>query len=212
MIINISRLIILLTIIIVMTVSCNYNNSDTSNEESQLQSDQAVDTTPPEYIGRSVISKKNELVFIYVTSPGCSFCTSYENIRVINTLKNNLSQVADSIDYGFLTMSLVITWDVNEGFEHINEFNTFDELLIGNNWFGTGGIKYLFEDMPGTPGVPQVIITKRTYDAIEDESGLAQNIQGIENEKVLTRTIGANRLSDWLKEGNNIRGLSVNLD
>lgn len=153
------------------------------------------------YKNRSSIDHRREIVFTYITSPGCSLCTRANNINTVIEIKNKLSEKVDSLDAGFLTMGVVVGWDVNVGYEHLNYFGNFDEILIGNNWFGTGGLKYLFEDIPGRPGVPQIVVTKRIYDADESDDGYVRNFRGIESEELLVRHIGVNRLEAWFSDG-----------
>lgn len=152
------------------------------------------------YLQRNSIENKEEIVFTYITSPACVLCTQSETFENVIKLKNLLKVNADSLDLGFLAMAVVITWDVDEGYNHLMNFGKFDEILIGNNWFGTGGIKYLFEEIPGRPGVPQILLTKRIYNADVDEYGMIQSMRGVETEVEIIRKVGTNNIEKWLEE------------
>lgn len=153
-----------------------------------------------QYLQRNSINDKEEIVFTYITSPACALCTQSETFENVIKLKNLLKEKADSLDLGYLALAVVISWDVDEGYNHLKNFGKFDEILIGNNWFGTGGIKYLFEEIPGRPGVPQILLTKRIYNAEVDESGMIQSMSGVETEVEITRKVGTNNIEKWLEE------------
>lgn len=191
-----STLLLLVSFVI---MSCSGSGPDEATQ-AKAQADQEQRIEDP-YLGRTVIDHKEELVFIYITSPGCGYCSSPTVANTVINLKNELSKKADSLNIGYLTMGIAVAWDGENGYEHLSKFGKLDEILIGNNWFGTGGLKYLFEEIPGRPGVPQVLLTHRIYDATEAEDGSISNLGGVVSEKELIRYIGSNRLEEWLEEG-----------
>lgn len=167
--------------------------SETLSSEELYQS-----TYKPDYVTKHA----TELVVVVITAEGCGFCKLESTKSTIGQTIDQLHFKVDSMGIGFMAMGIALDWETEKGFKHLNEITSFDEIITGNNWFNTGGLKYIFDDMPGTPMVPQLVLTKRIYDAPVDSLGMIDGmVSGVKSEEVVLRKLGVNGIQDWLEEG-----------
>tara|TARA_R100000027_G_scaffold7185_1_gene5497 strand:- start:192 stop:626 length:435 start_codon:yes stop_codon:yes gene_type:complete len=136
---------------------------------------------------------------VYITSPGCGICTLQENIEVVKQIKSRLEKKADSLELGFMTIGISNNWVIEKGYSHLEDYGSFDEVLIGNNWFGTGTMKYIFDEFAGTPAVPSLVLTKRVYGGSNNDSTFIA--RGVEDEQLVRRMFGIDKLREWLDQG-----------
>lgn len=189
---------IVFTVFLVSCMGTDQNDQTGNANHDIIESENRI--TDP-YEARTSINHKEEIVFIYIDSPNIRQYNDSTLVKTLISLKKRVSEKADSLNMGFLAMGVAITWDVNQGYDHLSKFGSFDELLIGNNWIGTGGLKYIFEDIPGRQGIPQIVLTKRVYDADESDDGTVRNFRGIESEEQIARHIGEKSFESWLNDG-----------
>lgn len=179
--------------------SCS-KEKETESTPSEITSSEAVyqSTYQPDYTTDHAI----ELVAVVITSSACGLCTLDDTKSIIAQTIDKLHLQADSMGIGFLTLGIELNWLPENGIEHLNEIASFDEIITGNNWLNTGGLKYIFDDMPGTQIVPQFLLTKRTYEAAVDSLGMIDGLpSGVRTEEVLVRKLGVNGIEDYLEEG-----------
>lgn len=169
------------------------NSSDTSNSEALYESVYQPD---------NVTDRATELVAVLVTSSDCGFCALDSTKSMMGQTIDRLHLKADSMGVGFMTIGVALDWVPEYGIKHLNEVSSFDEIVTGNSWLNTGGLKYIFDDMPGTPMVPQLVLTKRIYDANIDSLGMIDGLTtGVKSEEELVRKLGVNGIQNWLEEG-----------
>jgi len=168
-------------------------STDTSNSEVLYQSTYQRD---------NVTDDATELVAVLITSSACGFCTLDNTKSMMGETIDRLNLKADSMGIGFMTIGVELNWVPEKGIKHLSEISSFDEIITGNSWFNTGGLKYIFDDIPGTPMVPQLVLTKRIYDVNVDSLGMIDGIiSGVKSEEELVRKLGVNGIQDWLEQG-----------
>lgn len=168
-------------------------NSDTSGSTALYESVYQPD---------KVTDHATELVAVLITSPSCGFCKIDSTKSMMGETIDLLHLKADSIGIGFMAIGIALNWVPEYGVKHLNEISSFDEIITGNSWSNTGGLKYIFDDIPGATMVPQLVLTKRIYDADVDSLGMIDGlISGVKSEEELVRILGVNGLQDWLEKG-----------
>jgi hypothetical protein len=187
-----------LILLIFYFVSCDSNQP---GETESQNSSEISQSNPEEYVPRGSIDHIEELVFVYISAEWCGFCSEPESVESVKSLKTMVKSKADSLGIGFLAIGISLDWEVDTGYQHLKKFGAFDEISVGSNWFGIGGLKYLFDDIPGRQGIPQILITKRIYDADVMEDGRIRNKKGVKEEVELIREIGPYNLVELRKNG-----------
>lgn len=181
-------------------VACTKNEKQSLADPGSDEKTVAKVDNEKGYVPSYKVENKEEMVMIYITNPTCGYCSDPEMIGVVKQIKQGLNKKAHSMGMGFMVIGISNNWKIENGYEHLKKFGDFDEVLIGNNWFGTGGIKYIFNEIPGTPAIPNLVITKRTYagNMNSDSSFVAR---GVENETLVKRMFGIDGLKNFLSEG-----------
>jgi len=102
--------------------------------------------------------------------------------------------------YGYNLHSIGISKDYLpiDALEHLSKYGYFDEILIGNNWSNIGIIKYSLQ-ISRVVTVPQIVVTKRTFNTIE--TGNKTSYVGISEEKLITRKVGSSEIVRWAQNG-----------
>ncbi len=179
--------------------SCSKKTESESTPSDTTGSEALYEST---YQPDQITNYPTELVAVLITSSACGFCTLDNTKSMMGQTIDLLQLKADSMGIGFMTIGVELNWLPEYGIKHLNEISSFDEIITGNNWFNTGGLKYIFDDIPGSASVPQLVLTKRIYDANVDSLGMIDGlISGVKSEEELVRKLGVNGIQDWLKNG-----------
>jgi hypothetical protein len=86
--------------------------------------------------------------------------------------------------------SISLDHDPEDGIRTLARFKPFDEILAGGNWVNIGAFHYIWERLPGSASVPQIIVTSRRIS--QGRSGISYG-----DEEVLMRVIGADDIVKW---------------
>jgi hypothetical protein len=176
------------------------NETETKNTASDISGSEALYESV--YQPDNVTDHATELVAVLITSPACGFCRLDSTKSMMGQTIDLLHLKADSMGVGFMAIGVALNWVPEYGVKHLNEISSFDEIITGNNWYNTGGLKYIFDDLPGSLLVPQLVLTKRVYNADLDSLGMIDGmISGVKSEEELVRILGVNGLQDWLEKG-----------
>ncbi len=134
----------------------------------------------------------DELVLIYVGSSNCAFSVRASLHEALQQFSRRVAERAEAQGLAFRSVGVTTDWDINEGWKHLRTVMAFDEVVVGMNWINTGLIRYLWEDLPGPPATPQVLLTRRTI--VSPPS--ADSVAGyhIANERVIARFVGLDKI------------------
>lgn len=136
--------------------------------------------------------------FIYI---GCSTCSAANDKRlpqVVDSLKFMVKIKALAHNYFFSTTGISKDWIVEDGIDHLKIFGEFDQIMTGRNWQNEGIFKYVWQEFPSVPGVPQILIVKQE---IVDTGNQERNLYLIKDERLIMRKLGLNEIIEW-KEKN----------
>jgi len=137
-----------------------------------------------------------ELVLIYIGSSTCQAANSKRLPIVVDSIKIMLQNYAKSIKHNFTTIGISKDWVIKSGIEHLNKYGPFDEITTGRNWINSAIIKYVYQHFKGVPGVPQIIVLKRT---LVNKSTQQVNQYAIKNESLVMRKLGKSEIKRWYK-------------
>jgi hypothetical protein len=113
-------------------------------------------------------------------------------------IKLKLQQKVAKYNFGLHTIGLSKDYIVEDELRHLSKYGAFDEIIIGNGWSNSGILKYIYDDLSGETGVPQLLVTKRKFKSIN--SGTESSYRGLEFENLLTRKNGPINIMEWSKE------------
>jgi|SRR5688572_6083013 hypothetical protein len=136
----------------------------------------------------------DERQMIYIGSSGCQFANRPEMVDILARIRKSVSASADASSRRFVMVGIAKDSDIKAGLAHLDKFGAFDEVITGRNWLNLGGLKYVYGDMPGAAGTPQVLVVDRTLQV--DANGVA-----VTAETLVKRRAGLIELRDWAAEG-----------
>jgi hypothetical protein len=134
-----------------------------------------------------------ELALVFIGSSNCGACRSPDLPGIVERLKLLLLQRARDRGRSFAAIGIAVDVDSNAGFEFLQRFGRFDEIISGRAWLSLGCRRYL-QEIPGTAATPQVVVVSRNV--VRDRTGDA-----IREEHAVLRKVGLEQLQDWVELG-----------
>lgn len=89
---------------------------------------------------------------------------------------------------------------IEDGLSFLRELGPFDQISIGEDWLNDEAVRFLWRDLPGAGGIPQVLVVKRSL-----MKGSTWYRFG--RDDVLLRKVGIEALSAWASKGAPVDGL-----
>ena len=135
-------------------------------------------------------SPGSELVLVYIGAAGCGASNSEELFRAVRGVRETLRGRAERAPWSFSSIGVAVDASAERGLDHLDKFGQFDEVNAGRGWLNTGGLQYIWEEIPGEAATPQLLIIHREVSA--DDGGWS-----VRNRRVLSRHVGANKIIEW---------------
>ena len=135
-----------------------------------------------------------EIALVYVGSSTCAWSNAEQLPAIVQGLKQELLARARQAGKGFLAIGVAQDGVAANGVEHLYGFGEFDEIIAGRGWANTGIQKYVYGDLPGPGGTPQILVVART---LNHETGHVV----VGGERVLARMVGLTEITDWAAAG-----------
>lgn len=138
-----------------------------------------------------------ELAFIYIGSSGCAASNRLFLPGAIKQLKLLVQKQARARGRSFVAIGVAKDWNVEAGLGHLSKFGNFDMVMSGRNWLNIGALKYMWEEIPGKAGTPQVVVISRRV--VKPEGKGAS--YGLRDPELLARKLGTKEIRRWLEHG-----------
>lgn len=135
-----------------------------------------------------------EIALVYVGSSTCAWSNAEELPAMVQGLKQALLARARQAGRGFSSIGIAQDALVSNGVEHLSRFGKFDEIVAGRGWANSGIQKYVYGDLPGPAGTPQVLVVERS---LSYETGHVV----VGGERVLARMVGLTEIAEWAAAG-----------
>jgi len=135
----------------------------------------------------------HELLFIYIGSSSCAASNIDELRNLTKRAKIHLEKLASSRGKSFFTMAIGIDLKPQNGYDHIRKFGLFNEVHVGRGWMNDSVVKYIWQEYPGAPATPQIIVLERE---IHSPTEFGDRFS-VNNENILVRKVGYLEIRDW---------------
>ena len=103
----------------------------------------------------------------------------------------------------FVAVGVATDWIPDSGYAYLKRLSSFNEMIVGRNWFNLGAAVYIWADSTNRPMEPQVILLER--DVVMGPTAVQ-----ISPDRVLRRFFGAKDIIDWVNGGAPIPKLQPN--
>lgn len=147
-----------------------------------------------QYVPASPVEPGEEVLLVYLGSSSCYWSNAPGLPSLVRKLKINLQRRVQSAGAAFAAVGIARDRSAATGMKHLQKFGAFDETTAGHGWFNEGIRRYVYEDLPGPAGTPQIIIVRRTLAVEGDQRSVA-------NERVLARMVGLGEIQEGVEAG-----------
>jgi hypothetical protein len=144
--------------------------------------------------------KEQRIVLIYIGSSSCYACNIEDLPTIIERAKIQLAEKIDTANTSYSVKGIAKDWRINNGLKHLKKFGMFDQIETGDSWANDGIIKYVWQQYPGEPATPQILVVHRSMNLADGEGERFS----IEEERVLVRKVGYEEIRLWTEQGNPI--------
>lgn len=115
-------------------------------------------STTVEYTSDVIIEDADYIRLIYIGSSGCNFSNNDKTHQMIKELKDYFRSFSHNQGYRFLSTGIALDTDSKRGVELLSKSGHYDEIISGANWLNLGAKYYIWDNFPGYPDTPQVIL------------------------------------------------------
>jgi hypothetical protein len=138
----------------------------------------------------------SEIVAVYLTASTCGPCIGPEMPELIDSVKVQLKRQAEARGQRFRAVFVGIDWEPENSIALAMRDGSWDELVVGRNWFNLGAEHYIWGDPNTTPAMPQFVVFEQS---ITTDGGIEFG-----ERLVLVRVMGPDGLAAWVENGSPI--------
>jgi hypothetical protein len=145
-----------------------------------------------EAISKQIIFNTNkQIVLVYF---GCSTCAAANNpdlIKYYSKIKESIQRRVVEKEINFTTIGISNDYLIQDGLNHLEKFDNFNEVAIGNGMSNSGIHKYIWhaEDIIPQAATPQIQVLFRTYKST-GIGGHYSVLSEIEKDSMLINEVG----------------------
>jgi len=146
------------------------------------------------YVSDYKFGTGDEIVLVLV---GASFCGAHLTpgfAQAVEDAKVHVQRQAKAGRRQFRAVGVSLDWKTDEALKFLSAFGEFDEMSVGSNWVNGSAFRYIWNDLPGEPVVPQIVVVQRHLDT----GGRAIRIT---DERVIRRIRGSVDILAWARSG-----------
>lgn len=134
-----------------------------------------------------------QLALVYIGHSRCRASNHPELPALIRRIRATMHTRALGLGFSSTAIGVAVDFDVAAGVEHLERFESFDEILVGNGTLNTGALRWLFQDLPGEAATPQLLVLQRPV--------LPDPDVGLGEDRLLLRLIGIDEIFRWQDNG-----------
>jgi len=138
----------------------------------------------------------SEIVAVYLTASTCGPCIGPEMPELIDSVKVQLNRQAQTRGQQFRAVFVGTDWEPEKSIALAKRDGSWDELVVGRNWFNLGAEHYIWGDPNTTPAMPQFVVFEQS---ITTDGGIKFG-----ERHVLVRVMGPDELAAWVEKGSPI--------
>ncbi len=129
---------------------------------------------------------KRQLVAVLIGASTCGACRT-ERFRAAFAAAQGRLVSKDSTVF---LVGVALDFDTKAGVKLLTKLAAFDELIVGGNWANHAANKYIWDQFPGMPTIPQMVVLERTVEY--SDRGVV-----VGDEEVLVRLLGTDEIERW---------------
>ena len=135
------------------------------------------------------LSSGTEIVMVFIASSDCVGINDPRLAPALNAIRAGLQRQANHNGNRLVPVGVSLDLDHREGLRLLERLGPFEEVVLGRGWLNSGAIRYIWEDIRGYPGIPQIVVTTRTV--------VASRTVQVYNEELFARKVGVAQIVTW---------------
>jgi hypothetical protein len=134
-----------------------------------------------------------QIILAFIGSSTCGAAARPELIPAFKEIRAQVEASAKERKAQIFVIGIATDWYISTGLRFLGEYGPFDEVIVGQNWFNTGAVKYIWRDVPGPGGTPQIVVVERD---VQVDGG---NVT-VSDETLLARKLGLDEIIQWSRQ------------
>lgn len=143
-------------------------------------------TAPVRTLPTSSLHSGTEVLAVLIVSSTCEASHDARLPEALTRIRARLASQAAREGKRFYLIGVAIDHQPSDGISFLTRFGSFDEVVAGRGWFGTGSIDYIVRGLPGPRATPQLLVLERDIVV-----GLFKKAS---SDREVTRQIGVNEI------------------
>lgn len=136
-----------------------------------------------------------ELTLVLIASSSCGACNDQKLFDAFPRIVQLLANRAADDSARLAVMGVGIDHQPEAAWDYFSKVGAFNEITLGRNWTNSAAFKYLWQEFPGPPEVPQIVVMART---LSDSDDLSLHVK---SERLLLRMTGLSAILRWVDAG-----------
>lgn len=137
----------------------------------------------------------SEVHLVYVGSSTCGSSNVDELVGWLRDVEDRVANQAEEGGYAFTTTGIAKDRIVANGLNHLQKYQSFDQVATGRGWMGMGSLKYVFGELPGPGATPQIVVVRQNARRPPDGP------YAMSAEEVIVRKVGLREIEAWVDMG-----------
>ena len=134
-----------------------------------------------------------ELIAFFITSSTCAASKGPELPVALEKIYVRLAELAKQEGKRFVKVGVAVDEIPADGLRYLATFGSFDELMSGGGWLGSGSVALLIRDLPAPISTPQLLVVERS---IQVQGNTIQ----VSADRIVARRIGADEIASFARK------------
>ena len=139
-----------------------------------------------------------EIGAVFISMASCCEGMTADLRGPIDSVRRVLLSRAQENGSAFRMIGVSLDWRPEDGWNYLKQFGEFNEVAVGNNWYGMLPEVLMFTDGNVEPVVPQIVIYERMVTRGETRPTFGPRT-------ILKRLRGRDEIVAWLRDGSRLR-------
>jgi len=141
-----------------------------------------------------------EILLAYVGRSDCVWSQDPSLPGLLRQVHGMIQDRARALNIRYRAVGIALDREPESGLRHLRQVGPmFTEVASGGQWLSLFATPFFWQDFPGEPATPQLIIIARE---VSRHGGEGETITfGVEGQRVILRVVGLQEIREWTRAG-----------
>jgi len=141
-----------------------------------------------------------QIQVVLIGSAGCGASRQPAFVSAFRQIRARFEQLRGQTGMHVSFVGVALDRVIEDGLAFLSELGPFDQVSVGGDWLNDEAVRFLWRDLPGAGGIPQVLVVRRSLLKTSTWYRLGRDA-------VVLRKVGIEALSAWAMAGAPVNGL-----